>query len=61
MADSAVMNINEASMNKECLILLLWDRFGVLTCVPWFNALVLQVSGLYIEYNMMCVVWRELD
>jgi len=28
----------------------LWDRFGVLTCVPWFNALVWQVSGVYIEF-----------
>ena len=37
----------------------LWDRFVVLTCVPWFNALVLQVSGLYIEHNTMSVLCTD--
>ena len=61
MADSAVMNINEAAIFSRVFNFVeLWDRFGVLTCVPWFSVLVWQVSGLYIEYNMMSVGMTEM-
>ena len=49
MADSAVMNINEVALVSPRVFnfVELWDRFGVLTCIPWFSVLVWQVSGLY--------------